>query len=56
MKPTFLLQIDLSGIINYNTFSAVPSVINENAKNVLFHRLHSTYFAISGHDNLKNLY
>jgi hypothetical protein len=37
MKPTFLLQIDLSGIINYNTFSVVPSIINENAKNALFH-------------------
>ncbi len=32
MKPTFLLQIDLSSVINYNTFSVVPSIINENAK------------------------
>ncbi len=32
MKPQFLLQIDSSGIINCNTFSVVPSVINENAK------------------------
>jgi hypothetical protein len=37
MKPRFLLQIDLSGTINCNTFSVVPSIINENAKNVLFH-------------------
>jgi hypothetical protein len=32
-KPRFLLQIDLSG----NTFSVAPSMINENAKNALFH-------------------
>jgi len=25
------------GNINYNTFSALPSLINENAKYVLFH-------------------
>jgi hypothetical protein len=37
MKPRFLLQFDLSRIINYNTFSVVPSLINQNEKNVLFH-------------------
>jgi len=37
MKPKFLLQIDLGGIINFNTFSVVPSIINENAKNALFY-------------------
>ncbi len=31
-KPRFLLYIDLSGIINCNTFSVVPSIINENEK------------------------
>ncbi len=31
------LQIDVSVIINCNTFSAVPSIINDNVKNVLFH-------------------
>ncbi len=39
MKPKFLLYTDLRGIINCNTFSEVPSIINENAKNVLFHDL-----------------
>jgi hypothetical protein len=34
---TDLLQIDLIGILNCNTFSVVPSIINENAKNALFH-------------------
>jgi hypothetical protein len=34
----FLLQNDLSGILNYYTFTMVPSMINENVKkNVLFH-------------------
>jgi hypothetical protein len=37
MKPRFLLQIDLSGIINCNTFSVRLYKINENTKNVLFH-------------------
>ncbi len=37
MKPRFLLKIDLNGILNCNTFSAVTSRINENVKNVLFH-------------------
>ncbi len=32
MKPKFLLEIDLSGIINCNTFSVVPSIIDKNAK------------------------
>jgi hypothetical protein len=32
MKPRFLLKIGLRGIINCNTFSVVPSIINENAK------------------------
>jgi hypothetical protein len=32
-----LLYIDLSGIINCNTFSVVPSVINENATNELLY-------------------
>jgi hypothetical protein len=32
MKPKFMLLIDLSGIINCNTFSVVTSIINENAK------------------------
>jgi hypothetical protein len=41
MKPKLLLEIDLSGIINCNTFSVVPSIIDKNAKNVLFH---FTYF------------
>jgi hypothetical protein len=31
-----LLFIDLSGIVICNAFSVVPSVFNENAKNVLF--------------------
>jgi len=39
MKPTFLLPIDLSGIINYNTFSVMPSIFNENTKNALFYSL-----------------
>jgi hypothetical protein len=29
----------LSGNMNYDTFSVVPSVINENIKNLLFHYL-----------------
>jgi hypothetical protein len=37
VKPRFWLKIVLSGIINCNTFSVVPSIINENAKNVQFH-------------------
>ncbi len=37
MKPIFGLCIDLSGIINCNTFSVVPSIINEKSKTVLFH-------------------
>jgi hypothetical protein len=28
----FLLQNDLSGILNYYTFTMVPSMINENVK------------------------
>jgi hypothetical protein len=32
MNSTCLLQINLSGFINYNTFSVVSSIINENAK------------------------
>jgi len=35
-KPKFLLQIDLSGILNCNAFSVVSSISNENAKNALF--------------------
>ena len=35
MKPRFLLYIDLSGITNCNTFSVVPSMINENAKSAV---------------------
>jgi len=37
MKPKFWLQNDFYSIINYNTFSVVPSIINQNTKNVLFH-------------------
>jgi hypothetical protein len=40
MKPKFLLEIDLSDIINSNTFYVVPSIIDKNAKNVLFHWHH----------------
>ncbi len=32
-----LLHMNLSGIINWNTFSVGPSVIIENAKKVLLH-------------------
>ncbi len=39
MKQRFGLQIDSSDSINWNTFSVVPSIINENAENVLFHCL-----------------
>ncbi len=40
-KPneTKVLAVDLSGIINCNAFSMVPSIINKNVKNVLFHYL-----------------
>ncbi len=31
----FLLQIDLNGIAICNTFSVVPSAMNDNEKNVL---------------------
>jgi hypothetical protein len=31
MKPRFLLYMNLSGVINYMTFSVVPSIIIENA-------------------------
>jgi hypothetical protein len=34
-KTRFLLQIDLSRIINCSTFSVAPSIVNQNAKNVL---------------------
>ncbi len=37
MKPRFLSLIDFRGIINCNTFSVAPSIINENVKYVLFH-------------------
>ncbi len=30
-------SFDLSGILNCNTFSVAPSVINDNLKNVLLH-------------------
>jgi hypothetical protein len=34
MKSNFLLEFDLSGIINCNTFSAAPSLINiKNKRN-----------------------
>jgi len=36
-KPRFLSSIDFSSSINCKTFSVVPSIINEKAKNVLFH-------------------
>jgi hypothetical protein len=36
-KQMFWLQIDSSDNINWNTFSVAPSIINENADNVLFH-------------------
>ena len=39
VKPRFCFKILCSGIINCNTFSVVPSLINENAKNVMFHYL-----------------
>ncbi len=32
MKPMFWLQVDLSGIINWNIFSVAHSIINENVK------------------------
>jgi len=34
MKPRFLLQIELKYILNCNTFSVLPSIINENVKNI----------------------
>jgi hypothetical protein len=37
MKPAFLLEADLRGITNCNTFSVVPSIINGNVKNALLH-------------------
>jgi hypothetical protein len=45
------LLIDLNGILNFNTFSVVSSIINENANNVLFHWLMSEFFIISGVDH-----
>jgi hypothetical protein len=36
MKPRLLLYSDISGTINCNTFSVVPSIIDEIAKNVVF--------------------
>jgi hypothetical protein len=48
MKPKFLSWIDLSGIIDFNTFSVVPSIINENANNVLFHWLGILSLAAGG--------
>jgi hypothetical protein len=32
-----LIEIDSSGILNFNTLSPVPSIINDNVKNVLIH-------------------
>jgi hypothetical protein len=37
MKQKFLSQIDFNGIRNCNAFLVMPSVTNDNAKNVLFH-------------------
>ncbi len=33
----FLLYIDVSGILNSDTFQVMPSTINDNCKNMLFH-------------------
>ncbi len=35
--------MNLSGILNCNIFSVVPSIINENAINMLFHWLSHTH-------------
>jgi hypothetical protein len=37
MEPKFLLYTDFSGILNFKTFSVVPSISHEKVKNVLFH-------------------
>jgi hypothetical protein len=39
MKQRFWLQIDSSNSINWYIFNVVPSIINANAENVLFHCL-----------------
>jgi hypothetical protein len=36
LKQKFLSQIDFSDILNFDTFSVAPSVINDKLKNVLF--------------------
>jgi hypothetical protein len=46
LKPWFWLEINMIDIKNCNTFSVVPSIINENAKKCVVPLLKDTFFRL----------